>query len=89
MPFNNYAPQYIFKGQVQSDTAPSANNAHTALAKGLSDNSHLAPRSSRSATSDGARTTARLGHLASPNDHETAQASVLGSARSRQQSHAI
>lgn len=25
MPFNNYAPQYIFKGQVQSDTAPSAN----------------------------------------------------------------
>jgi len=26
MPFNNYAPQYIFKGQVQSDTAPSANN---------------------------------------------------------------
>ena len=26
MPFNNYAPQYVFKGQVQSDTAPSANN---------------------------------------------------------------
>lgn len=26
MPFNNYAPQYIFKGQVQSDTAPSDNN---------------------------------------------------------------
>ena len=26
MPFNNYAPQYIFKGQVQSETAPSANN---------------------------------------------------------------
>tara|TARA_R100001163_G_C5067928_1_gene207468 strand:- start:4001 stop:5350 length:1350 start_codon:yes stop_codon:yes gene_type:complete len=26
MPFNNYAPQYIFKGQVQSDTAPSQNN---------------------------------------------------------------
>ena len=26
MPFNNYAPQYIFKGQVQSDTAPSENN---------------------------------------------------------------
>ena len=25
MPFNNYAPQYVFKGQVQSDTAPSAN----------------------------------------------------------------
>ena len=24
MPFNNYAPQYVFKGQVQSDTAPSA-----------------------------------------------------------------
>ena len=26
MPFNNYAPQYVFKGQVQSDTAPSDNN---------------------------------------------------------------
>ena len=26
MPFNNYSPTYIFKGQVQSDTAPSANN---------------------------------------------------------------
>jgi|TARA_R100000081_G_C4819969_1_gene178788 hypothetical protein len=26
MPFNNYAPQYIFRGQVQSDTAPSDNN---------------------------------------------------------------
>jgi hypothetical protein len=26
MPFNNYAPQYVFKGQVQSDTAPSQNN---------------------------------------------------------------
>jgi len=26
MPFNNYSPTYVFKGQVQSDTAPSANN---------------------------------------------------------------
>ena len=26
MPFNNYAPQYVFKGQVQSDTAPSSDN---------------------------------------------------------------
>ena len=25
MPFNNYSPTYVFKGQVQSDTAPSAN----------------------------------------------------------------
>lgn len=26
MPFNNYSPTYVFKGQVQSDTAPSNNN---------------------------------------------------------------
>jgi len=26
MPFNNYSPTYIFKGQVQSDTAPSESN---------------------------------------------------------------
>jgi len=26
MPFNNYSPTYVFKGQVQSDTAPSDNN---------------------------------------------------------------
>ena len=26
MPFNNYSPTYVFKGQVQSDTAPSNDN---------------------------------------------------------------
>ena len=26
MPFNNYSPTYIFKGQVQSDTAPTESN---------------------------------------------------------------